>query len=510
MPAQKPNFVIFMLDQLAPQFMPTYGHKLVKAPHLQKFSEEGVVFDAAYCNYPLCAPARYSFMAGRLPTKIGAWDNAAEFMAEIPTFAHHLSALGYDTTLSGKMHFCGPDQLHGFHRRLTTDVYPSDFAWVPDWEHPEKRLDWFHNMNVVHEAGICTRSAYLDFDDEVVFLAKRHLFDLARKEDGKPFCLVVSLISPHDPYLARREHWDLYRHDDIDMPKLSNGDVKDDPHSRRIKNGIGMDDPLPTADAVRNARHAYYGSVSYIDQRFNDLMQALQESGFADNTVTIVTGDHGDMLGERGLWFKMNWFENSARIPMIVHAPKRFKPRRVAAAVSQVDILPTLLDLATDGKLPHEAMSVTDGRSLVPHLTGNEGHDEVIGEYMGEGASAPGIMIRRGKYKFIHCPTDPDQLYDLSADPLEVNNLAGAKDQSLRVAALRKEIAENWDLNAIRETVIASQKRRRYMNDIIRQQNVAWDYQPHFDARGQYIRNTVPIFELEMRSRFPVYKKAAE
>ena len=189
---------------------------------------------------------------------------------------------------------------------------------------------------------------------------------------------------------------------------------------------------------------------------------------------------------------------------------KRFKPRRVAAAVSQVDILPTLLDLATDGKLPHEAMSVTDGRSLVPHLTGNEGHDEVIGEYMGEGASAPGIMIRRGKYKFIHCPTDPDQLYDLSADPLEVNNLAGAKDQSLRVAALRKEIAENWDLNAIRETVIASQKRRRYMNDIIRQQNVAWDYQPHFDARGQYIRNTVPIFELEMRSRFPVYKKAAE
>ncbi|MFN3636801.1 MAG: sulfatase-like hydrolase/transferase, partial [Rhizobium rhizophilum] len=182
---------------------------------------------------------------------------------------------------------------------------------------------------------------------------------------------VVSLISPHDPYLTRQEYWDLYRHDDIDMPRLSAADVADDPHSRRIRNGIGMDDPAPTPEAVRNARHAYYGSVSYIDARFNDLMTALRESGFADDTITIVTGDHGDMLGERGLWFKMNWFENSARIPLIVHAPKRFKPRRVAAAVSQVDIMPTLLDLASGGQLPREEMAITDGRSLLPHLEGN-------------------------------------------------------------------------------------------------------------------------------------------
>lgn len=507
MATRKPNFVIFMLDQLAPQFMPTYGHKLVQTPALQAFSEASVVFDAAYCNYPLCAPARYSFMSGRLPTKIGAWDNAAEFAAEIPTFAHHLSALGYDTTLSGKMHFCGPDQLHGFHRRLTTDVYPSDFAWVPNWDQPEMRLDWFHNMDVVRQAGICTRSAYLDFDDEVVFQAKRHLFDLARKQDDKPFCLVVSLISPHDPYLARREHWDLYRHDDIDMPKLKAGSVPLDPHSQRISNGIGMLDPAPSEDAIRNARHAYYGSVSYIDERFADLARAVTESGFADNTITIVTGDHGDMLGERGMWFKMNWFENAARIPLIVHAPGRFRPRRVSAAVSQIDILPTLLDLANDGQDLH-AQVITEGRSLVPHLTGQDGHDEVIGEYTGEGASAPGIMIRRGRYKFIHCPTDPDQLYDLHNDPLEKDNLAGKAEHAARVENLRQEIAKGWDLEAIRETVIASQRRRRYLNGILRDQNVAWDYQPVADARNLYIRNTVPIFELEQRSRFPAFKAA--
>ena len=508
MAARQPNFVIFMLDQLAPQFMPSYGHKLVKMPAMEAFAEKSVVFDAAYCNYPLCAPARYSFMSGRLPTKIGAWDNAAEFAAEIPTFAHHLSALGYDTTLSGKMHFCGPDQLHGFHRRLTTDVYPSDFAWVPNWDQPEAKLDWFHNMDVVHQAGICTRSAYLDFDDEVVFQAKRHLFDLARKADDRPFCLVVSLISPHDPYLARREHWDLYRHDDIDMPKLKAGSVPLDPHSQRISNGIGMLDPAPSEEAIRNARHAYYGSVSYIDERFADLMRSLEESGFADNTVTIVTGDHGDMLGERGLWFKMNWYENSARIPMIINGPG-IKAARVKAAVSQIDILPTLLDLASNGAPLHEEV-ITEGRSLVPHLTGGDGHDEVIGEYMGEGAKAPGVMIRRGRYKFVHFQSDPDQLYDVEADPLEVKNLANDPAHAARVAALRAEIAKGWDMEAIRQQVVASQRRRRYLNDIIRAQGVAWDYQPVADARNQYIRNTVPIFELEMRSRFPAFKKAAE
>lgn len=506
MSASKPNFVIFMLDQLAPQFLPAYGHKIVKTPALSAFAEQSVIFDAAYCNSPLCAPARYVFMSGRLPTAIGAWDNAAEFTAETPTFAHHLSALGYDTTLSGKMHFCGPDQLHGFHRRLTTDVYPSDFAWVPDWDHPEQRLDWFHNMDVVRQAGICTRSAYLDYDDEVVFQAKRHLFDLARRRavegSAQPFCLVVSLISPHDPYLARREHWDRYRHDDIDMPKLKVGDVPKDPQSSRIINGIGMQDPPPSDAEVRNARHAYYGSVSYIDERFADLMQALKESGMADDTITIVTGDHGDMLGERGLWFKMNWFENAARVPLMVHAPERFKPRRVSAGVSLVDIMPTLLDLAADGKALSGEVTC-DGHSLVEHLSGGAGKDEVIGEYTAEGARAPMMMIRREGMKFIHSPGDADQLYDLTSDPLERRNLAADPAQAPRVQALRAEVARRWSMDVISERVIASQRRRRYLNGILRAQNVAWDYQPGLDAKNQYIRNTVPIFELEMRSRFP-------
>ena len=501
MPTDRPNILIVMADQLAPQFLPAYGHPVVKAPHIARLAERGVVFDAAYCNAPLCAPARYVFMSGRLPTQIAAWDNASEFSAEIPTYAHYLSCLGYRTALSGKMHFCGPDQLHGFDERLTTDVYPADFTWTPDWDAPQRPLDWYHNMNVVRTAGECLRSSYLDYDDEVAFMAQRYLFDRARGGDSRPFCLTVSFIHPHDPYITRPEYWNLYRDADIDMPELGPDEVVLDPHSRRLRDGMGMQDNISPRH-VRNARRAYYGSTSYIDEKIGTLLRVLQEAGFAENTVTVVTSDHGEMLGERGLWFKMNWFEHSARVPLIVHAPGRFAPRRVGHAVSHVDMLPTLVDLASDGA-GIDFPTPLDGRSLLPHLTAQGGHDEAIGEYCAEGTSTPCFMIRRGTWKLIAAAGDPLQLYRLDADPLERRNLADAVEDDPQTAAMLHISQQRWDVAALRERIVESQRRRRFLAPVMRNQNVSWDYQPRADAAGAYIRNSMSISELEARARFP-------
>ena len=150
---KRPNIVLIMADQLAPQFTGTYGHPLVNTPHMDALAARGTRFDAAYCNSPLCAPSRASFMAGQQVSKIQAYDNAAEFPASIPTFAHYLRSAGYRTCLSGKMHFVGPDQLHGFEERLTTDIYPADTAWTPDWNNPDQRIaHWYHNMDAVRQA----------------------------------------------------------------------------------------------------------------------------------------------------------------------------------------------------------------------------------------------------------------------------------------------------------------------------------------------------------------------
>lgn len=501
-PATQPNILLIMADQLAPQFLPAYGHRIVKTPNIDGLAERGVVFDAAYTNSPLCAPSRFVMMSGRMPSQIDAWDNAVEFSAEVPTFAHYLASQGYQSCLSGKMHFVGPDQLHGFGERLTTDVYPSDFTWHPDWRSPGERLDWYHNMEVVTKAGVCTRSMYLDYDDEAVFHARRYLFDRAKEDSPSPFMLTVSLIQPHDPYLCRQDKWDLYRDDDIDLPTVPHGSVAEQPHDGRLRHGYGATDVELDDQTIRDARHAYYGSVSDIDDKVGSLLETLAEAGLADNTIVIFTADHGDMLGERGMWFKMSYLENSARVPLIVHAPERFGARRVSNAVSLVDLLPTLSEFAGDGVAPDYATPL-EGRSLLPHLTGGQGHDEALGEYFGEGLATPMFMVRRGQYKLIHAAGDPDQLYNVVVDPHELENLANNPAQAAMLRTWREELAARHDIESLTQRVIESQDRRRFLKGVMREQGVSWDYEPRQNVQSSYVRNTMPIYELERRARFP-------
>lgn len=503
----KPNILILMADQLTPFALAAYGNRGAITPTIDRLAAGGVVFESAYCASPLCAPSRFSFMAGKLPAAIGAYDNAAELPAQTLTFAHYLRAAGYRTALAGKMHFCGPDQLHGFEERLTTDIYPADFGWVPDWTQPADRPSWYHNMGSVLDAGPCVRTNQLDFDDEVTFATRQKLYDLAReKEMGtetRPFCLVMSLTHPHDPYAITREYWDMYRDEDVPMPAVTMSYDESDPHSRRLRGVSEIDRTPPTEAQVRAARRAYYGSTSYADAQFGAVMNTLEACGFADDTIVIVTADHGDMLGERSLWYKMTFFEGGCRVPLIVHAPQRFAAGRVAASVSHLDLLPTLVEFATGGT-PDQWPDPIDGRSLLPHLTGGTGHDEAIGEYLAEGAIAPMVMIRRGDWKFIHSPVDPDQLFNLRDDPRELNNLAVDPALGALVGELRAEVARRWDLDAIHASVLASQRRRRFHFAATTQGRIqSWDWQPMQDASQRFMRNHIELDTLEAMARYP-------
>jgi choline-sulfatase len=499
-----PNILILMADQLTAGALPAYGNQVAKTPHMDALAHEGVVFDSFYCNSPLCAPSRFSFLAGQLPSAIGAFDNAAEFPAQVPTFAHYLRRAGYQTTLSGKMHFCGPDQLHGFEERLTTDIYPSDFGWTPDWTRSGERPGWYHTMDSVTQAGPCTRTNQIDFDDETALAARQKLFDIARGRDRRPFLMVVSLTHPHDPYVTPQAYWDRYRDEEIDMPRISS--AAQDPHSRRVRHVIGLEGLHIAAQQVRAARHAYYGSVSYVDDQFGMLLQTLRQAQLSDNTVVLVLADHGDMLGERGLWYKMSFFEPACRIPLIVHAPQRFAARRVSGCRSLVDILPTLMELAQPGA-PVSCAAPVAGKSLVPALEGSETCEQVLGEYLAEGAIAPVVMVRRGDYKFIHSPVDPDQLFNLREDPHELVNLASVSGSEALVAEFRGEVARRWDLKSLEVTVLASQRRRHMVYSALRQGRFTpWDFQPQRDAARLYIRNDQELNDLEAMARFPPVK----
>ncbi|KAL9598415.1 MAG: hypothetical protein Q9219_004505 [cf. Caloplaca sp. 3 TL-2023] len=505
---RKPNILFILADQIAAPLLRVHNEaSRIKTPHIDALAAKSTIFSSAYCASPLCAPARSSLVTGQLPTKIGAWDNASPLGVDVPTYAHYLRKEGYETVLAGKMHFIG-EQLHGFEERLTSDIYPGDLGWAVDWSQPDERLEWYHNSSSINQAGPCIRSNQLDFDEEVMFKSTRYLYSAARRrETDRPFCLTVSLTHPHDPYTIHKPYWNRYEGEEIPLPEVNIPDEEQDSHSKRLLHVCDLEDNKPAEEAVRRARRAYFGAVSYVDDNVGKLLEVLEECGMAEDTIVVFSADHGDMLGERGLWYKMSWFEGSARIPLIVSYPKRFSPKTIPHNVSAMDILPTLVDLvggSIDTRLP------LDGTSLLPYLeaqnTYQPYHDTVFGEYAGEGTIAPLMMIRRGPWKYVTCPADPPQLFNLNDDPKELHNLASSQDQAVREVfeAFTKEANARWDFKRVHEDVLRSQRSRQLCWDALsRGRFESWDYQPSDSAREKYIRSNLPLDELELRARYP-------
>ena len=310
----KPNIVLVLADQLAAAALPAYGNRVALTPNLDRLAGEGVVFERAFCASPLCVPSRSALMSGLLPSQTGAIDNAGELPAAVPTFAHRLRLLGYRTVLVGKMHFIGPDQLHGFEERPLTDVYPAGFDWMPDWRlADDERLPWYHDLRSVLQAGPVTATLQSDYDGEVVARALTR----SRPTIGRAPC-----SSSHRSRIrtirtrSRASTGSVTRHRDRRAPRSP---------SRRTTR-------RPVACARCSTRTAFRCPTSSFS-RSPRLLRARSRSStttsgaildaLPGDTVVVFTSDHGDMLGERGLWYKMAPFEPSIRVPLIVHAPER-------------------------------------------------------------------------------------------------------------------------------------------------------------------------------------------
>ncbi len=499
----QPNILILMVDQLAGTFFPDGPAPFLHAPHLKALAARSIRFRDCYAASPLCAPARAAFMSGRLPSRTGVWDNAAEFSSDVPTFAHFLRRAGWATALSGKMHFVGPDQLHGFEERLTTDIYPADFGWTPDYTKPGERIDWwYHNLGSVVGAGTAEITNQLEYDDEVAFHAVQKLHDLSRRKDGRPWMLTVSFTHPHDPYVARPKFWDLYEGCAALEPAVPPIDfAAQDPHSQRLMLACDYEKTPISDEDVRRARRAYFANISYLDEKIGEILEVLERGGFGENTAILFLSDHGDMLGERGLWFKMSFFEGSARVPLMLAAPG-LTPKLVETPVSALDVSPTLADLA--GIDLASLAPWLDGETLLPLAKGAGGRGPVPMEYAAEGSIAPLVGLRDGEWKLTLCPADPPLLFDLFADPHELVNLAADAAFAAALAALSAKAAARWDLAAMDASVRDSQARRRLVYEALRNgAHYPWDFQPLQRASERYMRNHLDLNVLEASQRYP-------
>ena len=478
------HIVLVMADQLSARALPAYGNRSVQAPRLERLGDESVVFERALCASPLCVPSRSAMMTGMLPSRTGVYDNGAELAASVPTFAHYLRLRGYRTVLVGKMHFIGPDQLHGFEERPMPDVYPAGLDWVPDWRlADDETLPWYHDLSSVQRAGPVSGTLQIDYDAEVAHHACEAIAASARADD-RPLLLVASFTHPHDPYEVPAAFWKRYADVEIDAPAFPDPPDPVDAPTARLRAMLGSDRIPVATEQVLAARRGYYGAVSLVDDHLGSLLDALDEQGLADDTVVVFTADHGDMLGERGLWYKMAPFEDSICVPLLVHAPGRFAPRSVAGPVSLLDVAPTLVDLA-GGFAQDEPAAALDGVSLLPALGGEPAPErDVPLEYLAEGVRAPQVSIVRGSLKLVR-DDGTDYVYDVASDPGERTSLAGTPEAN----ALATAADARWDLARLDRDVRASQRARRLVAAALETGTLApWDH-PADDADGPYIRS---------------------
>jgi choline-sulfatase len=277
----------------------------------------------------------------------------------------------------------------------------------------------------------------------------------------------------------------MYEDVEIPLPKVNIPQEEQDAHSKRLlKCTDHWSNEMPE-EAIKRARRAYFGACSYVDSNIGKLRKVLKDCKLDKNTIVIFSGDHGDMLGERSMWYKMSWFENSARVPLIVNYPPRFSPHRVPGVVSTMDLLPTLVELVGGRK---QDILPIDGKSLYPALLGGSVDDEVFGEYMGEGTISPVVMIRRGQWKYIASLVDQPQLYNLANDPAELHNLAQVSEYSITATKFANEAARKWDLQSIHDKVLSSQRMRRLCWSALKQGKFeSWDFNPEDDGRKKYV-----------------------
>ena len=452
--SRPPNLLVIMADEHAPQFSGFGGHPLVRTPHMDALAARGVLFENAYCNSPLCVPSRMSFMTGRYPSHNGAYDNATALASDAVTWAHLLRAAGYDAVLSGKQHFVGPDQLHGFRAQLATDLHAGRAHGVFDWEAgtPPAPRPW----PGVAQAGPGSTEE-IAVDDAVEAAALEYIRDPARRE--RPWVLNAGFIAPHFPLVVPEPYWNRYPPETVDLPRIPEGHLEaQHPVFKRMRAMFGAAD-FPAAQ-LRRARAAYYGLITYLDDKVGRLVAALEETGQLEHTVVVYTSDHGEMAGEHGMWRKSNFYEQSVRVPLILAGPGIPAARRVAANVSLVDAVATMVELA--GTKP---VTPLDGASLLPLARDEPGagaswKDEAFSEYLAHGVARPVAMLKRGAYKLIYSLDDPPLLFDLAADPGEFEDLGADPRYAPLREDLRQRLLAGWDPVGLERRVRQEQKER--------------------------------------------------
>lgn len=417
-PAPRRNVLLLMSDEHNPFFSQPYGHSFVSTPNMAKLAQRGTVFQNAYCPSPLCLPSRSSFLSGRRVFDLQTYGNCNVFQVDTPSYGKVLDGQGVHSVHIGKTDVYNQASTLGFSEMIA----PGDRARPGDTLVSRVPLD-VQKDGEGRGAGFGVKPNPFGGDLNKIDLAVEWLSRKAATV-GKPWTLAVNLLKPHFPHNVTRELWDQYA-EHADLPKYGLDSIgAKHPYAEDLRKFFGSDGY--DAEKIRNLRRGYYGCISFVDQQLGRLVDALEKSGRAANTVIVYTSDHGEMLGKFGLWWKRSLYEDSARIPMIVAGPGFQAGQRVRTPVDLHDLRASMFE-ATGAKQPEGWC----GKPLQSMPKYDEGR-AVFSEFQGGGTRASAFLLRQGRWKLIFNCAAPHQLFDLDQDPDELNNLAASQPKVVK------------------------------------------------------------------------------
>ncbi len=419
------NLLFIFSDQHQGAAMGCAGHPVVQTPNLDRLAEGGTRFSSAYTNCAICVPVRAALATGQYIHQIGNWDNGFPYAGRPSSWGHRLKEAGTLVDSIGKLHFRSAEDDNGFTNEIeplhVVDGIGDPASGIRDGS---IRRDWRPGID---EAGPA-ESTYQQYDirnrDNAIGWLREHA------NDDKPWALFLSFVTPHPPWFAPPETYKLYPHDQLPMPpQWQASDWSRHPAYEYMRRFFSSEQPFPEA-TIRRLNAVYYGICTFLDQQIGQVLAALDGLNLRDSTRIIYSSDHGEHIGARGIYGKFTMYDEASRVPFIMSGPDVPPGKVVDTPVSLIDCYPTILDAL--GCPPPDDGLARPGRSLWEIAAADDQERTVFAEYHAIGSRNAYYMLRDRAYKFIYHVDAPAQLFDMTADPDELNDLAQAPDERSR------------------------------------------------------------------------------
>lgn len=414
------NLLFIVADEHSRRYSGCYGDEVVKTPNIDRLAARGTLFSNAYTTSPNCVPARASIATGQWVHQNGSFGSVEAYDGSIPNWGNHLISSGHQSVSFGKLGYKATSPKNGFTREFLPIHNVNGMGWIKGLLRKPliNGTDSFEVREFANQIGV-GESEYTKYDRVVCSNACAWMRAHGNDQTA-PWVMFVSFISPHYPLIAPREFYDLYDDESIGLPHRME-EVPDHPVVRELRNFFNYADYFDD-DLIRKGRRSYYALCSFLDYLIGNLTTELDLCGLTEQTRILYTSDHGEMLGNHGIWTKMVMHEDAIAIPMILSGEDVPGGQVIDEPISLVDCYPTIIDCvgetltAEEEKLP--------GTSLFEFMYENRPVRNIISEYHDGGVSTGMFALRSKNWKYIFYPGYPPQLFDLSNDPQEDVDLA--------------------------------------------------------------------------------------